>query len=180
MADAAPAKERPRQNEAADSTPKGRGKFKLIGIVGAIMLVEGAGIFIATRFLSTPQTAQATVPGLEAQSGPAEPNDREIVIAEFRAMNDRSGHTIVYDLKVYGRVAGGNIDKVQKLLETKKATVEDRFAKVIRAAEPQYFKEAGLETLRRQIKHELDGLTGDPQLVQEVLIPSLMWYNSDG
>ena len=182
---------------AAETSAGGRkgGRLMLFGLVGGLMLVEGVAIFFATRFLGGPSPAMGSLDshaaptggegGAEGEHGghasePARSGAKEIVIAEVRAMSDRSGQNIVYDAKVCARVDGSRSDKVQKVLEEKKATVEDRLTRVIRSADPQYFKEPGFETLRRQIKHELDGLVGDPQAVTEVLLPSLMWYNADG
>lgn len=113
-----------------------------------------------------------------AASGGRTEDDSEVVLAQFRAINDRSGQNILYDVKVYGRVKSEKVEKIQKLLEGKKATVEDRFAKVIRNADPQYFKEAGLETIRRQFMHELDLAFNEEGLISEILLPSLMWYNA--
>ena len=166
------------------------GRFALIGLVGGVMLVEGAAIFVATRFLGDgPSHADAAPGGLEGTAGgggasgdakAAAPSDKEVLMCSFRAMNDRTGHNIIYDVKVYARIGGGKAEPVQKMAEEKKATLEDRMARVIRAADPQYFKEAGLDTLRRQIKHEIEGVLGEKCGVEEVLIPSLMWYNADG
>lgn len=184
-----------------------KGKIFLIGLIGGVMLIEGVAIFAVTRFMGGPAKVEASVPGLEAddegggetaegegEKGEGEkaegkegeggapkrvPKEKEIVVASFRAMNDRSGHNIIYDIKVYAQVAGKSADKIQRLFETRKASIEDRMAKVIRAADPQYFKEPGLETLRRQLKHEVDAAIGDANAVQEILIPSLMWYSAD-
>jgi flagellar basal body-associated protein FliL len=176
----------PGADNSAQPDPSGgrsrKGRFAVIGLVSGIMLVEGVGIFVATRFLGGgADSAVASVPGLEAP--PAEtqaPRVKELLIAEFRAMNDRSGQNILYDVKVYGRVEGARAAKVEAALQMQKATVADRLAKVVRAADPQYFKEPGLETLRRQIKNELSHVLSDEEMVDEVLIPSLMWYQADG
>jgi len=184
------------ESEAQAVARKG-GKLMLFGMVGGLMLAEGVAIFVATRFLGGPSVAVGSVEGASGETGegahggsngelatngtqPSKSGAREILIAEVRAMSDRSGQNIVYDAKVCARVDASKGDKVQKVLEEKKATIEDRLTRVIRSADPQYFKEPGFETLRRQIKHELDGLIGEPGAVTEVLLPSLMWYNADG
>ena len=45
--------------------------------------------------------------------------------------------------------------------------------------DPAFFKEPGLETLRRQFKYELADVLGNENLVDEVLITKLMWYTAD-
>ncbi|MBN1489097.1 MAG: hypothetical protein JXA69_04200 [Phycisphaerae bacterium] len=158
-----------------------RGKLALFGAVGGIMLLEGAAIFVATRFLGgSAGDAQAQVPGLaDAQDAPPEVLDAEMLVAEFRAMNDRSGQNVIYDMKIFGRVPGEMAEQATQVFESKKASVEDRLARVVRAADPAFFKEPGLETLRRQFKHELADVLGNENLVDEVLITKLMWYNAD-
>lgn len=169
----------------AEGGTKRKGRFLLVGAIGGVMLIEGVGIFVLTRLINGgPQSAAASVQGLEHSAGPdavkAAPADSELLLAQFRAINDRSGQNVLYDVKVYGRVKSDKLEKVQKLLESKKASVEDRLTKVVRSADPQYFKEPGLETIRRQILHELAGVFGEDDLVSEILLPSLMWYNAGG
>jgi hypothetical protein len=186
--------------KAPEGGKRGKGKFMLVGAVGGAMLIEGVGVFVLARMMgSGPKEASANVEGLApagahgASSGAAgarggaggeaakvETQESELLLAQFRAINDRSGQNILYDVKVYGRVKGDKLEKVQKLLEGKKASIEDRFAKVIRTADPQYFKEPGLETIRRQVLHELDTVFGEEELVCEILLPSLMWFNAGG
>ncbi len=189
MADQKPA-EREAREDAAPKPGGGKKKFAIIGLISGVMIVEGVAIFVATRFLAGSTPVPASAAGLEGGGGfgeagkghgaPPAPTEKEVVVAQFRAMNDRTGRNIIYDVKVYGRVAGDKVEPVQKLVEEKKATIEDRMTKVIRAADPQFFKEPGLETLRRQIKHEVDAALGENNGVQEILIPSLMWYSADG
>ncbi len=175
------AQDKEKQREATEAKPAGgrKGKLVIFGVVGGVMLIEAAAILLVSRFLGGPSSSHAGVTGLPGEA-PATVADKEIVVSSFRAMNDRTGHNIIYDVKVYARVNGNKAETVQKLFEEKKASIEDRMAKVIRAADPQYFREPGLDTLRRQIKYELDRVVGDGEMLQEVIIPSLMWYNADG
>jgi len=45
---------------------------------------------------------------------------------------------------------------------------------VIRSADPKFLQEPGLETIRRQIKFELDKVLGDDKIIVDLLIPSLL------
>jgi flagellar basal body-associated protein FliL len=154
--------------------PKKRGKLKLFGIIGMVVAVKFFG--------GKPDSAGAQVPGYVQPQGDqqTERQDRELLFAKFRAMNDRSGQNIIYDVTVYGRVRGDMVEDAEKLIEQNKATIEDRLTRVFRSADPQFFKEPGLETLRRQIKHELSSVFGSENMVEEILLPSLMWYNAEG
>jgi hypothetical protein len=59
-------------------------------------------------------------------------------------------------------------------VDARQATICDRVNTVVRRAEPKFLSEPGLETVRRQIKFELDKVFGDEDLIQEVLLPELL------
>jgi flagellar basal body-associated protein FliL len=50
---------------------------------------------------------------------------------------------------------------------------------VIRSSEPQDLQEDGLETLRRQIRHELSQVVGDEKMIEEILIPKCTPFKVD-
>jgi hypothetical protein len=62
---------------------------------------------------------------------------------------------------------------VSKVLQKRKATVQDRLARVVRAAEPERFSEPDLRTLRKQFLVELTQIMGEEGLIQEILIPAI-------
>ena len=49
-------------------------------------------------------------------------------------------------------------------------------ARIVRSAEPQYLQEDGLETIRRQIKFELERILGEDVKIVEVLVPECTPY----
>lgn len=161
----------------ADQTPDAgqqesgkRGKGMLLGgILVAVMLLEGGGIFFAMRFFGA-DAAPASGAGL-VDVEPQEPSHQELLVANFRAPNMKTGKLYLYDIEIQVLVAEKNVERVRELLENRKATFEDRLARIVRSADPQQLQEPGLEILRRQVKHEIDQIAGQEDIVSEVLIP---------
>lgn len=50
-------------------------------------------------------------------------------------------------------------------------TIKDRLTRIVRSAEPTQLQEDGLETIKRQMKFELERILGDDVKIVEVLIP---------
>jgi flagellar basal body-associated protein FliL len=97
----------------------------------------------------------------------------ELKVVEFRAPNKQTGKTIIYDVAVYAVVKGDKADAAKRTIEDRSALIQDRVRTIMARNDPERLgggSEPGLETLRRQVKHELDEIMGDG-MVEEVLIP---------
>jgi flagellar basal body-associated protein FliL len=100
---------------------------------------------------------------------------------EFRAPNKVSGKTFIYDVSIFAVTKGENEAKLRTVLKDREATVKDRIRTIIAQSDPEKLgggSEPGLETLRRQIKHQLDDLAGD-EIVDEILIPRCIPFRVD-
>jgi len=142
----------------------------MIGAVAAIMALEAGVIFLAVKFFGggpAPVEAVGLVEGTSAGLS----DETEMLVVKFKAPNMKSGKTFLYDMEVYVRVKNDKLEQLKNVLETYKATIEDRLNRVVRSAEPEDLREDGLQTLRRQIKHELGQIIGDEKIIEEVLIP---------
>ncbi len=164
--------------EAPAGEPKPKKKLFPILLIAGLMLVEGVVIFAAVKFLGGDPTAADAG---EVQEGDgaedAEPDSvdlAEITIAETDAFNSLSGRLYVYHIRVAAQVAKDDQDKTVKLIEEREATILDRINTVIRSADPKHLNEPGLETIRRQIKFELDKILQDDSLILELLVPKLL------
>jgi flagellar basal body-associated protein FliL len=91
----------------------------------------------------------------------------------------KSGRLFLYDIEVYAKTKREKAEALKKMLEGYKATIEDRLSRVVRAAEPQDLQEDGLETIRRQVKHELGQIVGDEKMIDEILIPKCTPFKVD-
>ena len=149
-------------------------------VVGGLMLVEGAGILIAVKYLSGgPELSHAGV-GIDGDYGQGLLGDEtELQVTEMVSFNSTDGRVFVYQISVYASVETEHSQKIEALLELRKNTIDDRLSKVIRAANPKYLDEPGLETMQRQFKHELDQILGDDTLIKAILFPEFSKTRAD-
>ena len=166
--------------QTPDTAEKGPSQHKglLMGaILLAVMLVEGGGIFVAMKLFGA-KPAPAIGAALMEPQGQT-PTDQELPVVQLKAPNVTTGKLYLYDLEVQAVVEQGHRSQVEAVLANRKATIEDRLAKIIRAADQQQLQEPGLETLRRQVKYELEQIAGQEGLIKEVLIPKCTPFRAD-
>lgn len=120
--------------------------------------------------------------GEEGGEGHVDPESRaELLAIEMRAQNKLSGRTFLYDVSIYVGIRQKNAEKVKAILEARKALISDRVRTIIAQSDPAKLdggKEPGLETLRRQVKFQLDEIIGE-DLIEEVLVPRCIPYRAD-
>ena len=165
----------------AERKTKGLRRYTQWIVVALVMIGEGVGIFfIANAMQAAPEIAKASgraggegragVVGADGTSSPM----REVDLAECNPSNNTSGKLISLRLRVSGLVSPTDFELVEALVEEKRARIHDRVNFVIRSAALRHLNEPGLETIKRRIKHELDGLFGEEGMVKEVFIPELL------
>jgi flagellar basal body-associated protein FliL len=178
--------------------PAAGGKKKqtllMLGILLGVMALEGGGIYFGVKFLGGgPKTvaAEGLAPaagsegghgggrGGEGDKGGVVTQDAELQVVKFRAPNMKSGRLFLYDIEVYVKTKREKADVLKKLIDGYKATIEDRLGRVVRSAEPQDLQEDGLETIRRQVRHELTQIVGDEKMIDEILIPRCTPFKVD-
>ena len=143
------------------------------------MLLEGVGIYSLVRFAgSGPATAEAAAAGAEADNDEATelPADdlAELEVVDCRPTNKTIGKLITFHIRVSILVRREDHEMMTKLVEEKQNRLQDRVNFVVRSAELKHLNEPGLDTIKRQIKHEFDLVFGDDKIVVEVLIPELL------
>ena len=167
----------PDEDVTEAAPPKSR-KLTTILVIAGLMLAEGALILGAMMFFGgDPGLATASTGSATGGDGPDEgsPGDvAEVVIAELDAYNSLSGRLYVYHLQISAQVNPQDRQRIESIVEERGDTICDRINTVIRGADPKHLNEPGLETMRRQIKFELDKILGDDSLVLELLIPKLL------
>ena len=97
-----------------------------------------------------------------------------MALAGCRPSNKMSGKFVTFQIRVLGLVAAEDFERAQELVESRKARLEDGVNIVIRSAEPKQLNEPDLSTLRRRLKHEFGRVFDDPDLIKQVLIPSML------
>lgn len=155
-----------------------RKRLITLGIVGAIMLLEGVGVVVAVKMTGhSPATGEAAQ-GVQDPAQRLEQMDAELGLVDCDAINRKSGHPVVVHVSLSVRVAPANQEHAGRLIAKRQDTLKDRVQMILRRADPQYLNEPNLDTIKRQIKHELDAILGDEELVLEVLIPQMLQSRS--
>lgn len=158
--------------DGAPSTASRRGRLLSLLVVGAVFFGEGAAIFVVTKmFYKKPADAVGAQKSAEQIALENAQKQVEVCLPELNAFNKREGRLYVFNLQITIRVRAEKGEEVRQIIEARNSTILDRFNTVIRSAEAKYLNEPGLDTIRRQLRFELDRILGDDQLVLELLIP---------
>ena len=166
----------PEQAKETEAPKSGRKKTIVMGgAVLGLMAIEAVVVFFVVKnFAGGPKAAEGQeIPGIELKETAKKADDVELEVVKIRAQNERSQRQVSYSLEVYVSASETDQEKLEDILQRRKATVQDRLTRVIRAAEPERFVEPDLRTLRRPFQTELNAIVGDDKLIKEVLIPSI-------
>lgn len=105
----------------------------------------------------------------------------ELEVTSFRAPNTQTGRRFIYDVAIFASVKEANKAKVEAVLKDRKATIEDRVRTIIAQSDPDKLgggSEPGLETLRRQVKYQIEEIAGEG-LIEEILVPRCIPFRGD-
>lgn len=98
-----------------------------------------------------------------------------------RTPQRRSGKSYLYDVKIVLSVKKEFADKVKAIIGEHDALIQDRVRTIIAESDPDKLgggSEPGLETLRRQVKYQLDEIVGDG-MIDDVLVPQCISFPAD-
>jgi len=174
---------------------------KLPVLLGGVMILEAAVLFAGFKFLGggSPKAASGAEIAAEAhdehgsaaggehggEPGAAAPVDKkkpvELAVLEFRAPNKLSGRTFLYDVSIFLITRAEFEEKVKTTINERKALIQDRVRTIIAQSDPEKLgggSEPGLETLRRQVKYQLDEIIGEG-MIDEVLVPRCIPFRAD-
>jgi flagellar basal body-associated protein FliL len=189
---AAPAGDKGHGKEEAGAKPKGGGLMgKTPVLLGGAMLIEALVLIGGFKFISGgPKTAAAVELAADTSSEkgdgktPATTDAKapvELQLVDFRAPNKTSGRTFLYDVNIVVTTKTATGDKVKDLISARDALIKDRVRTIIATLDPEKLgggSEPGLETLRRQVKYQLDQILGDG-LIDDVLVPRCIPFRTD-
>ena len=165
--------EQARDQEGPPSNKK-KIPLKPILILALIMLVEGA-IFGMWMVFSDPKSA----PGADmAAEGKAEDTTAERKLLQISAPNTKSGRVVYHDIEISIMCEKEEEEMVEAICTKRDGQIRDRLRTIIAKAEPEYFKEEDLRTLKRQIQIMLDELLGEG-VIQKVYIPQCRQYRGN-
>ncbi len=178
--EAKPAEPAAKEGEAAPK--KGGLPIKLLGIVGAIMVVQAVGVYMLAKSTG-PQAASAA----EAHLPHADQTDHEetieIQLVEDRFQNMQTGRAWIWDVSIVLKVRAKNEEAVNKVLEGRAAEITEGISMIFRRAQHTHLREAGLETLNRQLLTFLDGVFGkdadNKSRIERVVIPKCKGFPAE-
>jgi len=165
-------------------------------LLGGVMLLEAIVLFAGFKFLGGghPQQASGSEIVSEESGGHGEHGEggegkssgdkrkvMELEVLSFRAPNKLSGRTFLYDVSIYVVAKSENEKRIKETIEARKALITDRIRTIIAQTDPEKLgggSEPGLETLRRQVKYQLDQIVGDG-LIDEVLVPRCIPFRTE-
>ncbi|MGD0389130.1 MAG: hypothetical protein ABSC42_09265 [Tepidisphaeraceae bacterium] len=161
-------------------------------LLGGVMLVEAVVLLGGFKFINggakNANAADLTTPVKRADGAEGDKSASldtsgsvELQLLESRFPNKRNGKTFLYDVKIYLSVKKESADKVKSVIGEHDALIQDRVRTIIAESDPDKLgggAEPGLETLRRQVKYQLDEIVGDG-LIDDVLIPQCIPFPAD-
>jgi flagellar basal body-associated protein FliL len=178
---------------AASAPAKGQGGGMLTKtpvLLGGVMVIEAIVLFAGFKFITggakNANAADLTVPDkakVDGDKGGATDASAtaEIQLLDSRFPNKQNGHTFLYDIQIFLSCKKEVADKIKPMIADHEALIQDRVRTIIAQSDPDKLgggSEPGLETLRRQVKYQLDEIVGDG-LIDDVLIPRCIPFRTD-
>ena len=105
----------------------------------------------------------------------------EVPVLDFRAQNKREGRLVLYDVQIFIITKSEHEQSVRDTIKAREALIKDRVRTIIAQNDPEKLgggSEPGLETLRRQVKYQLDEIVGEG-MIDEVLVPRCIPFRTD-
>jgi flagellar basal body-associated protein FliL len=198
--EAAPAADKKDAPKAAHGGGGGKGGLlsKTPVLMGIAMVLEAVVLFAGFKFLGggpKPAAGAETAEhdggehgdghggGADGKEKPKEQKKKsaEVPVVELRAPNKVSGRTLLFDVKIVVRAKGEHEEAVKQKIADNQALITDRVRTIMAQSDPEKLgggSEPGLETLRRQVKYQLDEVFGEG-MVEEVLVPRCIPFRAD-
>ena len=103
----------------------------------------------------------------------------EVALTQLKATNEKGSGMQIYEVSVSVRVTEENLERLNTLIERRRAAINDAFNRVIRGADPKQMAEDTLEWLRTTLQRELERVLDEPGLVEALYIPRFMKYSAN-
>lgn len=144
-------------------------------LIAVVAVVEAVGIYAAVAvFGGGPQAShgahgESVVHGPEPSEHP--PSSEVELLTKFRVPNTLEGRMWIYELDLIVLVPGHRREDFDKLKGERMGAISDAVAAIVRSLEPRELNDPHLKTLRTQIQRALAELSGDPELIDGILVP---------
>jgi flagellar basal body-associated protein FliL len=187
---------------AADKAAAAKGGLmaKTPVLLGAVMVLEAVVLFAGFKMLGGgPQHAAGAElstseegeghgdghggkgEGHGGKAGDRKAKTVELNVLDFKAPNKVNGRTFLYDVSIFVVCKSEYEKQVKDTLKEREALIKDRVRTIIAQSDPEKLvggSEPGLETLRRQVKYQLDTIVGEG-MIEEVLVPKCIPFRTD-
>lgn len=166
-AEAAPAAEK--GTEAAP--PKKKLPINSIGIVAGLMVAEAAGVFVILG-AGGPKASHGETPEAVLHDDESE-KTTEIELVNDKFQNMTTGQAWVWQVSIYLQVKNKHAERVEAVLEQRKAEIREGISQIIARARHTQLTEPEKQTLTRQVAsylEKLEGMTEDNKSVIERVI----------
>jgi flagellar basal body-associated protein FliL len=165
-------------------------------LLGVVMVLEAVVLFAGFKILgggpqhaagaelSTSEDGDPHGSGKgkgDGKGGERKPKSVELTVLDFKAPNKVNGRTFLYDVSIFVVCKSDYEKQVKETLKDREALIKDRVRTIIAQSDPEKLvggSEPGLETLRRQVKYQLDTIVGEG-MIEEVLVPKCIPYRTD-
>jgi flagellar basal body-associated protein FliL len=164
------------EEQAVEQPTKGGG-MKTILFVAALRVVEAVAVFgvIMVTMGSSSSAQLAELEGAE-ENDLERPVEVEFVRGKFQNMS--TGRVWQWEVHVFLKVRNKNVERVEAEKLKRVNEIEEGISRLIRSAQDRHLREAGLETITRQITQYVNDVFGhDPNgipRVERVIIPKCM------
>ena len=169
--------------EAAPAPEKKKGlPIKTIAVVAVLMLVEAGAVIFVFGMMGGPKQSKADIDPKQLQHD--ESNEiQEIQVIDDRFQNHSSGKVWVWDINLVVQVKNKNADRIQKVLEQRKAEVQEGISQIISRAQHAQLKEPERQSISRQLSAFLEKVLGNDadgkSVVERLIIPKCRGYPAD-
>lgn len=178
----------PPADKAGHDAGKKKGGFltKTPVLITGVMVLEAAVLFAGFKMLgggakpadgAELADTEHEVEGEHGEPGKAKTDKKQVVeipvVVNFTALNTVSGRKLRVDVEIVAVTKSEFEERLQETFKSREALIKDRIRTIIAQSDPEKLgggAEPGLETLRRQIKYQLDEIAGEG-VIQEVLVP---------
>ena len=148
--------------------------IKTIAIVAVLMIVEAAAVFFVVG-----STMRKPV---EAKAGELHGEEEakldalvELPLVEDKFQNMSQGQAWIWDAAVFIKVKKRDEAKVQEVLQARNAEIKEGISYIFRRAQHAQLKEAGLETMNREITAYMNEIIekspDGASRIEKILIP---------
>jgi len=160
---------------APPKPPKKSGRLVLIGIMLAVMLVQGVVMY----FLMTPKASAGKGddlkdPAAAEQEDAAGPDDSmEVAMGEFNCTNTATPGVVIHiDFKLSAVTTSGQGAALEGLLKSHQARVRQVVNRIVRSSKLEELNDPALGTIKRLIREEVNRLLRK-SYVTEVIISDM-------